>query len=415
MPDEAPDRVLDAALDQIDFTPQARRPWLADPWRFPEMPRFVLAGAAVVVALALGAIALAPRSSPSVGASPTPSALLSARASQPPGSATSAAAASVPTALQHRWMGAPNALTATGAGSSISLAASTFALSQSNENDQPALTAAAGVVAPGQLRLTTAGSQGRCPADAAGVYDWVLSSSGRVLTIRAGNDPCTARSGAIVGTWWLSSCKDPSDNCLGPLDAGTYASQFINFGAPTAGWQPRFGAVTYTVPAGWANDSDWPAFIGFAPQADYDRWVVGQGTPRELELVADARAVETAKPCTAAPAFPRGPAAILAAMKDVPGLVVGASGEITVGGHAASWVDLSVDDATLRPCPGGERIVEYLVTASGGEALAVGERARLILLSADAGTIGIVVRAPAADFEALVTSAMPIVASMQFK
>jgi hypothetical protein len=47
-PTRAPDRVVEAALHQIDTTPQERG--LALPWRFHPMTRFALAGAAVALA-----------------------------------------------------------------------------------------------------------------------------------------------------------------------------------------------------------------------------------------------------------------------------------------------------------------------------------------------------------------------------
>lgn len=100
VPDEAPDRVLDAVLDQIDHTPQVRRAGLRGQWRFPAMPRFFLAGAAVVLALVLGAIALAPRPAPGVGGSSTPA--LTPPPSTPPPSGSVAAAGAVPAELRNR-------------------------------------------------------------------------------------------------------------------------------------------------------------------------------------------------------------------------------------------------------------------------------------------------------------------------
>jgi hypothetical protein len=75
-----PDRVLEAALDEIDVTPQARRGLLA-PQRFPLMNTFARAAAVLVVAVvAIGALALLIGSRGGIGsppASPIPSAPIS--------------------------------------------------------------------------------------------------------------------------------------------------------------------------------------------------------------------------------------------------------------------------------------------------------------------------------------------------
>lgn len=86
-PERVPDRVIDAALDTIDYTHQRRV--IRVPWRTYEMPsmfKVALAAAAVVAVLAVGLIYFSPRPTGSVGgpgatvpppasaeASPTPS------------------------------------------------------------------------------------------------------------------------------------------------------------------------------------------------------------------------------------------------------------------------------------------------------------------------------------------------------
>jgi hypothetical protein len=417
MPDDAPDRLYRAVLDEIDFTPQVRRPWAAGRWRVPTMPRIFLAGAAVALAIVVGAIVLAPRPSPNVGVSTTPSPSDSAAASATPAASDGAAAADVPAGLRHRWMGASNGLVTVGAGSSIVLTSSNLALTQSNSNETAVLTAGAGAEPSGRLRLSTEGPAGVCAPGTVGLYEWSLSPSGRVLNINTADDPCPERTRAIVGTWWLSSCKDVNDDCLGPMDAGTYASQFINFREQGPKWQPRFGSVTYAVPDGWANDADWPASLGLSPQSAYDEWTREGGTPRGLNVLANVAADATDRPCAGTPAsgVANTSDAILAALRTVPGLVPSDSAPITVDGHAGAWVDLAVDDATLRPCDGGERIVEYLVSSGEGQALRPGERARVVVLAGVPTPLAIVIQAPAADFDALVPPAMRIVKSMQFK
>ena len=417
VPDEAPDRVLEAVLDQIDLTPQVRRPRLAGGWRFPDMPRFLLAGAAVVLALVVGAIALVPRSSSTIAGSPSPAPSSTIGASTAPSASTVAVAGPVPAELQHRWMGGPNGLVSPGAGSSILLTSSAFALTQSSTNEQPVLTADAAAVGAGRLRLTTAGAEGRCGPGMSGTYDWTLSPSGRSLNINVADDPCADRQSALLGTWFLVGCKDPNDNCLGPVDAGTHASQFINFHQLGTGWQPAFGAVTYAVPSGWANDADWPTRLGLSPQSSFDQWTPENGKPSGLDVLADVAADSMGKPCAGQPAagVARTPSAILATLRHIPGLVAGDSNAFSVDGHAGGWIDLSVEDAKLKPCDGGDRVVEFLISGGDGQALLPGERARVIVLADDPAPIAIVIFAPAAEFDALVPPAMRTVQSMQFK
>jgi hypothetical protein len=81
-PTRAPDRVVDAALRQIDTTPQERG--LALPWRFHPMTRFALAGAAVALAtiVAVGLTQFRASPGPDVGGpSPSPTEPASAPAS----------------------------------------------------------------------------------------------------------------------------------------------------------------------------------------------------------------------------------------------------------------------------------------------------------------------------------------------
>jgi hypothetical protein len=91
------------------------------------------------------------------------------------------------------------------------------------------------------------------------------------------------------------------------------------------------------------------------------------------------------------------------------------SATITVGGHRGTWVDLAVDDAKLKPCDNGERVVEFLFAGGEGQTMAPGERVRLIVLAGTTAPVAIRIVAPAADFDAIVPPAMRIVESMTLK
>lgn len=85
--EQVPDRVIDAALDQVDQIPQRRA--LRMPWRSNEMPMFLklaFAGAAVVAVVVVGSMFLNRGPTANVGGSPvtTPSASVAAPASAAP-------------------------------------------------------------------------------------------------------------------------------------------------------------------------------------------------------------------------------------------------------------------------------------------------------------------------------------------
>lgn len=87
--EQVPDRVVDAALDQIDHTSQ--RLALRVPWRFPEMPYLLkpaLMGAAVIAVLIVGGVLLTRGPTTNVGGPPITTPSLSAPDS--PGASPSA-------------------------------------------------------------------------------------------------------------------------------------------------------------------------------------------------------------------------------------------------------------------------------------------------------------------------------------
>ena len=72
--DQMPDRVFLTILDRVDREPQ-RPSWRLHPWRFPTMPtpiKLVLVGAALIAALAAGAVLVGGSPNQAVVVSPTP-------------------------------------------------------------------------------------------------------------------------------------------------------------------------------------------------------------------------------------------------------------------------------------------------------------------------------------------------------
>jgi hypothetical protein len=405
-PDEVPDRVIAAVLQAVDSTPQVRSPWRWLPWRLTPMNRIPLAlGAAAVVAIAGAALIFRAGPEPGPGASPTPGSTSSPSGSI--GGSPVAAGGPVPTELRARWMGEHRGIVAPGVGTTIVFDQGTFALTPSNGETEHRLESSASSVGDGQIRLESTATANDCTKGDVGVYRWSRSASGRTLTITEDTDACPTRAGALAGTWWLMGCTVADDLCLGLLDAGIYKSQYIGPRVdPGAAWTPEFGALTYTVPDGWANSNDWPSTFGLVPSADF---------PGPIGVVTQPSAMSQTTPCVLEPAtgVARTVDGLVTWLGQAPGLVTTTPAAITIDGHPSRWLDLRIDPAFKDKCQGTTPTVGYMTDA----ALLGAERQRLILVDlGDGDVVGIIIRTsdPAA-FDAFAAEAMPIVESFRFK
>ncbi len=416
-PDEAPDRVIASVLQAAETTPQVRRP-IRWPFRKDfQMTRLpVLATVAATIVVVIGGLLFingpndrgvgAPTASPSPSGSP-------------------AAAAPLPDALRSsRWMGSERALPGilTTAGTIINFTADDqFFITQSNQNESHFLNSVASSVGDGQFQLEGTPS---CDIGDIGRYSWSVAPSGRILTIVANSDDCSWRLGAVPGTWWLEDCRETGTNCLGDLEAGTYKSQYFTPRLDVgASWAPDFGALTYTVPDGWANAADWPQRFTLTPSAD---WPEGQAGPQDLnqvELHWQYAANAQNAGCTSAEltSVPRTVSGLVDWLRGLPSLAASAPTSITIDGHPGKWLDVSVAPSWNATCPGETRPIALFLTEAGdrGDAFAViaGERHRLVFLDLGGGDI-VVVDVASSDltrFDSLVAQAMPIIQSFHFE
>lgn len=375
---------------------------------------FLAIGAAAVVVVAGAAVLARPGGPGPIGASPatTPTGVAT---STPAASADHAAsaAAGVPTAIQHVWLGGNNSFLSAGTGAALVVGSGSIAITAANDVRVPVLTATMASLAADQFQVVGSGASARCDQGQTGVYRWSLSPSGRALTFQAVSDPCTPRLAALSATWLLVACQEPTNNCLGPIDAGTYVSQFVNFQRPSTGWTPNLGAITYTVPDGWANTGDWPDHFELVPMASFGQATGPDGPDHLIDIAADVRAESAATPCSGKPA-PVGttPAEIIAYLRTIPGLVVGPASSITIDGRTGRSVDLTVNPAKLRPC-GSDQVVEYLVGPNGASGLFSNSTTRLVLIPLGSSTVSIEIMAPTSDFDGFAASAMPIVTSLK--
>ena len=263
-----------------------------------------------------------------------------------------------------------------------------------------------------------------------GLYRWSVNPSSRILTIVATSDDCPIRLGAVPGTWWLEACKDPDTTCLGDLDAGTYESQYITPRLdPGMGlaWEPDFGALTYTVPDGWANSLDFPAWFALTPAADF----AAQGASEPRRAVHDitvhwqpaATAQNAECKSDELTSVPRTVNGLVDWIRGLPSLDAGAPKAITIDGHPGQWLDVGVSPSWKTVCPGETQPIAVFLTESGaGDAadtfgLTAGDRARLIFLDLGGGDLGMVTiySTDTARFDGLAAQAMPIIQSFHFE
>jgi len=407
MPDEAPDRAVDAVLQAVETTPQVR-PWRRLPWRPTPMNRAILAIGTTAVIVAAGALYFGRSSSSSdVGPSPTPTV-----SATPTG-----AGALLPTELQSRWYGGHRDFVQLDKGSTLVFTAESLVMTQSDQWDFIAfLGSSASAVDDGQFRLETTAEGNDCEVGEVGLYSWSLSPSGHTLTITSDTDDCAARSSAVPGVWWLAGC--PNVLCLGELDAGTYQTQYIVPRLdPGAAWEPDFGGLTYSVPEGWANSNDGPASFELVPASEMPP-VAETDRRRNIGVFTQPTAMTQDRPCSdqIEPGVGRTVDDLVAWLGTVNGLITTESTPITIDGHPGQWLDLRRNPTWTKTCEGSgaETLVTFL---NPGIAVGEDQRVRLILLDlgdGDVVAIGVWTR-DQATLDAFIPEATQVIESFTFE
>jgi hypothetical protein len=340
--------------------------------------------------------------------------------------APSVAPGVVPAALRFAWVGEPRVLPDYGIETRTKLHFDGDTFWGTGTNYPPRVADSRVTFEAGQMVLTGAG--GDCLATGRGRYAWSLSPGGTVLTMRAIGDPCEMRRTLTPGTWFRTDCKNVADECLGVLEAGTYPSQYVDPRVKDGAWIPMFGAVTFTVPGGWANSGDYPSRLVLTPIEDYANESPdgpAPGTIHEISLVTQPAAAIQDGRCEANddPTLARTVDALVAWIGRQPSLQASEPTKISIDGHPGTVLDLRLAPTWTGRCPGGNRPATVILTESGFhlDSYTVGlsgeERIRLVLL--DLGrddVVGIVIDSSQPDrFDGLVASAMPIVESLAFR
>jgi hypothetical protein len=426
-PDLAPDRSVAAVLQAVEVTPQVR-PWRRWPSRRNTIMTRLMPVAAVVAvaAVALGGLFIVNR--PSQGGVGSPTAVPSAAPTL--SSSAVAAGTPIPAAIRGHWIGEPRPvgtlppMTRT----SLNLDLDSYHF---GSTDLPGglLGSVASATAPGQITLVTpASATGPCLSGDTGVYTYTLSSGGTMLHATKTSEDCAARGDAVVGDWYRVACKDTADACWGPLEAGTYPSQYIDPRLGSGTWAPILGAIAYTVPAGWANGSDWPNQLSLVPEADYAAWTKDGAPPDTFHgiwLMAQPRAAARPADCSHAiePGISSTVDGLYGWVTSRPGIKIGDSGTIAIGKYAGKWVDLSVDPKYTFACTDATDPAKVALVGAGEGVsqtdwwLGPNEHMRAIFVDIGQGdvvAIGIDTTDPS-RFDQLVSDSMPIVQSFTFK
>ncbi len=428
-PDEAPDRVIAAVLKASEVTPQARRPLRWPTWRSFPMPRLPIVATvvAILVVVVGGGLFLSRSNGPAGISGPSPSP--TAAATPAPTGTPGASAAAVPDALVSMWVGAPRSVAGLAPNDRyrFQLTADQLTFPNDSLSGTPQLVADALAPAAGRLEFVTGGSTDGCAHGDTGTYDWSLSPGGTILTITAQAEACATRGLAMPGQWFRVACTNVASGCLGNLEAGTHVSQYITPRLPDgAAWAPQWGAMTYVTPAGWANSADWPTSFSLTPSVDYAKETkdgAAAGTFHEVDVFAKPAAVDPACANTVLTTVPRTVDGLMAHVTSSKSFTSSPVHSITIGGHAAKWVDIALASTWTDKCPGDSKpsasLFAQVDDPAGGWGIGLSdkERERIILVDLGSGLTGLIVvdSSDPTRFDQLATDAMPIIESFTFK
>jgi hypothetical protein len=289
--------------------------------------------------------------------------------------------------------------------------------------------------ADGSLALATSV---KCSSGIVDDYVWWISGDGRRLTIRQESVYCAIPSTALLGDWNKVDCKDPVQPCLGDLAAETYSSLNLDPRLKTIdGSAPTYGALTYTVPEGWANAADWPGELVLVPSTAYAGYGPSGSTDSSFAEVVVAAGVamsDQTLDCKGSPvtSVAHSVGGFISWLRAQPRIVASKPTAITVGGYPGQWIDAKVAPTWKGTCPdlvGGTPAAVIVTPAYGTTNLGVGtgtaaswpivgeEEMRLVFVDIGQGDIALiwVDATDPARFGSLVAEAMPIIESMTFK
>jgi len=270
--------------------------------------------------------------------------------SEPPGSETTSEASDL-SILVDRWVGTPRTVGALGTGTAaafVEIDGDSLVFQTGIEDNPSVFHSSIAATGPDTFELALSSDVLTCHGGDTGSYRFALSSEATTLSIIPLGDDCVERALAISGNWWHTACWLEDRDCLGPVEAGTYASNRFNpFGDFT------FGEASFTMPEGWAvcYDSQSHLRLQPVPECSDD---VGFG----IWLWADVAAPLQDCSFLPDPDAALGAANIADYLQALPTLSLERI-DTVVGGLSAVQLDLDVVDGAPGLCDGA-----YVVTTT---------------------------------------------------
>ena len=354
-----------------------------------------------------------PSSSTAAGPTPTPSGTDATSTPQAPGA---------PVELVDRWLGPIRPIADLSSGvdrATLDIQGSSlrFDAGRGQRDVFPSAVTPAG---ENTIRLTAIMPKGGCEPFDAGTYRWSLSPGRTTLRLDVIADECAARAAALVGAWTHTACRDQVQDCLGVVEAGTYASNDFDPFATGHGRQ-----LTYTVPDGWANTIDYPTNYFLRPADEYlaDPAFDGNDTIGGIYVWGGTVAVDQRPDCVAVAAsgVEVTAAAIATHWLGLPSLMVTDGGTITIDARDARLLDLELDPSFTTPCPfsNGDPFAALQMNDLGARGgvwgIGPGGGHRAILFDVAPGrVVSVWVESDDAAFGDLLARAMPIIETFRF-
>lgn len=209
-----------------------------------------------------------------------------------------------------------------------------------------------------------------------------------------------------------SGCRDATRNCLGVLEPGTYHSTFIDvFGTG----KPR--QLTYTVGHGWANTLDHLPSYWIRPKTAYlaADWDV---TTSGIYVWANVAAAKQVSTCPEESDTRVGTSAASLAdwLSGLPGLMFARRPSVVIDGHRAIVLDVRVS-GTRALCGSDAPLLANRPGAPDTwvNGINISEAQRVMLFDLPGGhTAEVVVAGPRTQFNHLVATSRPVIASLHF-
>jgi hypothetical protein len=410
-PDDSAEHVLDRALAIVDTTPQrSAARW---PARSIDMNLIVRLGVAAAVLAVSAAVGLSIfRNIGSEETNPSPPASTTADEGSP--------GTALPDELAFRWIAEPRPVAGIETGDRLLVDLDSRVFSVTTGTQATSLVSSAAIDDAGRLRLETVADETGCELGDVGTYEYSLSPAETVLTVSpVSADACAGRSDAFSGEWRRSACRAAGLPCLGLMEAGNQSTLLFDPfredpNPPTA----RYGAMTYTVPDGWANADDRTHLYTILRGSDYAESDPANclDCPDGLWIGAQPRA---SLDCSNSPDAGVGTSveALAAWIRAHPGLDVTEGDVVSVDGRPTIVLDIAApESADACAFPEDDATGVTLFTHVGYDyGIRTGDRHRLLLVEIDADSamlIGIDSFDPD-DLEALIEETRPIVESIR--